>query len=287
MKQHLLVSSLFFTISSLAYAETSLINPDWIFQDDFESTEDRSFWGSEAYTDFGVTCPGDNSNGKSLVFNYQADKPDAGNSWSEKRFKLPVDAVQLEMSYDLFVPTDYIRSPRNHKNFVLWSGTYGKFNANISVSSESWPTDGGATPSVYIGEDGNNYGHSLNRLRPHMYTNNSGRWQRVHVFLELATEQGDYGKFEISKDGVFINGTHHPDAKTDSSTDLSNQINYANRGNFIDQGYLMGWVNGGFDTETSFCVDNFEIKVNTSHGETTGGPNLSYAPVLNNVTIQY
>ncbi|MEX1216424.1 hypothetical protein [Saccharospirillum sp.] len=287
MKKAFLAAPLLLSLAALATAETSLVDPDWTFKDDFEASEDRSFWGSEAYTEYGVSCPGTSAGGNSLIFKYQPDKPDSDNSWAEKRFQLPLDAVQIEMTYDLFVPDNYVRSPKNHKNFVLWSGTYGKFNANVSVSSESWPTDGGSSPSVYIGEDGNNYGHSLNRLRPHMYTNNQGKWQKVHVFLELATQQGDYGKFEISKDGAFINGTHHPDARTDSSVDLANQINYASRGNFIDQGYLMGWVNGGFDTLTTFCIDNFEINATSSHGETTGGPNLSYAPVMNDVTVQY
>jgi endonuclease YncB( thermonuclease family) len=44
---------------------------------------------------------------------------------------------------------------------MFWSGEYGKTIANISVSCENWPSDDGGKPSVYIGVDGINYGHSM------------------------------------------------------------------------------------------------------------------------------
>lgn len=278
--------SLFFSItllaSSLVSAESRLENPDWEFKDDFEGEIDASFWKTAGHdTVYGAYCPEAPGASKALVFSYQPDDPEPGHGWAERRFDIPVNAVQLEMSYNLYVPSNYVQTSGNHKNFVLWSGTYGKSKANISVSSESWPTSsGGSSPSVYIGVDGANYGHTMVDPRPILMEDGAGEWVRVHVFLDLAKYEGDYGRFEISKNGNYLTGNMHPQAVSYAKTALSEQINYAENGNFIDQGYLMGWANGGFAEETNFCIDDFSMRANTAHKEVAGGPVADQRPKL-------
>ena len=248
----------------VAAVEKTIENPDWSFQDDFEGAEDNNFWLGGAAQTHGATCSSDpNSSGKSLLLTYPT-MSEGGHSWAEKRFVIPVNAQQLEISYNQFVPANYKASPGNHKNFVLWSGKYGNAASNIFIGSEDWPTSSGATPSVYIGADGTNYEHSSINARPLMMENNQGSWQRMHIYVELAEREGDFGVFEIHRDREFLTGTSHPDIKPSwGQPPVDEHIEYSSRGNYIDQGYLMGWANGGFTEETVFCIDDFTMKVNT------------------------
>jgi hypothetical protein len=268
-------------------AETHLISPEWEFSDDFEGTEDKSFWGNPTYAYYGEVCPGNDKFGKSLVFTYLKDTP-ASASWSEKRFKIPLNAVQLEFSYDLYTPSNFVRPNRNHKNFYIWSGKYGLFNSNTAVASENWPIDGGSTPSIYLGVDGNNFGHTMSTKEPLMLKNHAGTWNRIHVFIELAKKEGAYGRVEISKDNNYLNGNKHPFATSDSSVELSKHFEYSSRGNYLDQGYLMGWSNESYLEETDFCIDNFTMKGNSTFKATTDGPRMKdRSPVMDdNVVIE-
>jgi hypothetical protein len=103
-----------------------------------------------------------------------------------------------------------------------------------------------------------------------MFVNGYGRWQQMHIFLELAKDTTDTGVFQIHRDGIYIVGSDHPDIKPVYGMPPTNEhIKYSSRGNFIDQGYLLGWANGGFRTTTVFCVDDFSIKANATIKPTT------------------
>jgi hypothetical protein len=225
---------------------------------------------------YGVPCESDPTHdGDVLYFRYMDRETFGSNhSWSEQRFRLPINARQLEISYDLFVPANYMHSSGNQKSIVVWSGNYGTSNANISIKTENWPVDHGATPSVHIGVDGTDYGHNMLSSDSRMLADGYGKWQRVHFYVELAESEGNFGRFALHKDGWFITGTHHPDVAAGyTSTPPSELISYSTRGNFIDQGYLLGWANGGFSEKTYFCIDNFSIKANS----VIGAANSSYA----------
>ncbi|EAW30009.1 hypothetical protein GP2143_01150 [marine gamma proteobacterium HTCC2143] len=265
-KSPLLILALSLSVGCVSAAEKTIESPDWSFQDDFEGSQDTNFWGSQTSTTHGISCSSDpRASGNSLLLTYIPGVPDSSNGWAEKRFHIPVKAQQFEISYRQFVPANYQRAPGNHKNFVLWSGPYGKSASNISISSENWPTSDGATPSVYIGVDGNNYAHSRISDEPLMLENAQGNWQNVHIYVELAEREGDFGVFEIHRNGEFLTGTSHPDIKPAwQQPPVDEHIEYSSRGNYIDQGYLMGWANGGFAETTIFCIDDFIIKANTT-----------------------
>lgn len=261
-------------LSMFASAQTKLINPHWQFIDDFEGALDDSFWlGSGVYLDYGVEDPTDPSN-KVMVMRYVPNSEGAGDSWSEYDFSIPMQAVQVELSWKQFVPANYEHIERNHKVFALWSGTYGKTNANISVSSEAWGSGSasGAVPSVYVGVDGNNYGHNMNSNPIPIWKDNEGRWVNIHIYLELAQNDSDYGRMEVYRDGKLITGTHSSTlTKSYSSAPEGYElIQFSDRGNYIDQGTLLGWANGneggGFETEVRFLIDDFKISTNATHG---------------------
>lgn len=252
--------------------QTKIVEPDWVFEDDFEGGEDGSVWGSSTRISYGVACSSDsNYSSKVLQFNYQGD-PD--NSFSEKRFAFPA-STQVEISYRFFVPANYThKAPGgNNKLFALWSGSYGVAASNISILSEynrSSTGQAGSHPDLYIGEDGNNYGHTsyFDQSGDRIFLENDGAWHNMHIYVELAEQEGAYGKAEIWLDNRLILSNEWPlDVQYDAKgVPSSQQIAYSTRGNFLDQGYIFGWANSGFDEETVFCVDDFVLKTRDSLG---------------------
>jgi len=259
--------ALFMLLSPAALSQKRIVSSQYTFFDDFETIQNE-FWGEGVYSVRSQACPWSEVHGKSLVITYPPATEDNPHSWAEQRFSMPFDARQIEIEYDLFVPGNYYRAARNHKNIVFWSGAYGKVNANISVSSESWPVDRGTTPSIYIGSDGVNYGHSMISDKSELYMENyAGAWQHMNVYLELAVNDQDYGVFEIYRDGHVVTATGHPKIEPNyNNPPTSEQIRFAHRGNYISEGYLMGWANGGFKEKTIFCIDNFSVKVRSDVG---------------------
>lgn len=246
--------------------EIHLENSEWSFQDDFEGSEDQHFWSSGHSSYYGVACSSDpQSSGKVQKFVYEKDVPEPGESWSEKRFRLPIKARQIEMTYRLYVPANYMPSPQNQKNYIFWSGDYGGSGSNMAVSSESWPASGGAKPSIYIRTGKAGMGHSMMRGGPNLYNNHQGGWQKIHIYIELAEKDGEYGIMEIHRNGVLVNGTQEQNIELGYSgaPPLDKQLSYGSRGNWLDQGYLLGWAKGGFREKTVFCIDDFSIKANS------------------------
>ncbi len=261
---------LFFLFVSAPAAEGQLriVDAEWSLSDDFESSKDEKFWARGVSVVHGAES--EHGKSKVLQFTYEKDKPEAGHGWSEQRFAIPIKAQQLEISYKLYVPANYKNSGKNHKSFVLWSGTYGKSRANVSVSSENWGVAGGATPSIYIGVNKKNYGHTRVKGNPLMLKDGKAEWIDVHIYLELAKKPGAFGRFEIHRNGTLITGNHHTQLADDKAKSwrpkAAEQIVYSTLGNFIDQGYLLGWMNGGVSEKTVFLIDDFQIKANSKVG---------------------
>lgn len=270
------VMAAFCFISTVIHAQTYITDPDWVFEDGFEGTKDSEVWlGDGIYVDYGIQDPTDATN-KVMAMTYVPNSEGAGDSWSEYDFRLGINAVQVVLCWRQYVPSDYNHIENNHKVFALWSGTYGKENANISVSSEAWGSDtyGGALPSVYVGVDGQNYGHSMNSNDQTLWQDQEGKWVSISVFLELAENSDAFGRMEIYRDGELVTGTHSSTLTKAYSTapEGSELIHYSERGNFIDQGTLLGWANGdddgGFLVNTEFLIDDFKITANSSFKDT-------------------
>lgn len=259
-------------IAPTAINRTRIASPEFIFTDDFEGVEDGTFWGSGTRTAYGVTATQDvgYAGGKVMSMDYQAAVVDADSS-SEKRFVFP-DCVQLEMAYKFYTPLNFIhRAPGNNKLFALWSGAYGVTPSNISILSEynkSTVGQAGSHPDLYLGEDGNNYGHSsyFDQSGDRIFLEGDGAWHDMHVYVELAGQEGEFGKVEIwLDDKLIISNEWLLDIQSDAGGIPSSQhIAYSTRGNFLNQGYLFGWANSGFSDATTFYVDDFSLKTRTS-----------------------
>ncbi len=264
-----LLSCLSVTLLHAAEKPRTIVDPEWTFSDDFEADRNAAFWGDGTSVVYGAEA--ETASSKVLAFNYIKNQPDARNAWSEQRFYIPIQAQQLEISYKLYVPANYKNSGKNHKGIILWSGKYGKSHANISVSSESWGVKGGASPSVYIGVDKHNYGHTRLKDNALMLKDGRAEWIDVHVYLELAEQDGDVGLFELYRNGELITGTQHPNLSGNEAQSwrpkTSEQIHYSKMGNYINKGYVLGWMNGGVTEDTQFLIDDFCIKASSKVGK--------------------
>ncbi len=272
----------FFLLEVLSIsAQTILINPEWEFFDDFEGTRDYSFWdGNGVSLNYGVNRLGTDS--KVLEMIYIPNSEGHGDSWSEYDFNLGINAVQVEVSFKMFTPSNYVPIEYNHKFFYLFSGNYGNSIANIVINSEAWGNGSVALPSINPGVDQYNYGHSWNTDQIPIYEAGSGEWSTYQIFLELATDSMDYGFYEIYKDGELLVATYVPNLNNwgwsgniNPNFNGNELIKYAtstinNGGNFIDQGTLLGWANGdpdgGFLVDTKFLIDDLRVRANSIHG---------------------
>ncbi|UOB18945.1 fibronectin type III domain-containing protein [Abyssalbus ytuae] len=239
---------------------------EFVFNDGFEGDRDNTFWlGEGVYINYGVEDPNDPLN-KVMKMSYIFNSEGEGDSWTEYDFALPIEATQIEMSFDMYTPENYLHFENNHKLYALWSGTYGKTNAWISVSSEMWGVEGGASPSIYVGIDQNNFGHAMLSDRPLILEDHAGSWSTYKIYLKLSENDGDYGILELYKDGVLVTSTNHPNLTKPYSgaPEPSEIIRYAETGNYIDQGTLLGWANGdpdrSYNQDIHFLIDNFSLK---------------------------
>lgn len=254
---------------SVVLVEDEPDETNFIFTDDFEGDIDNTFWlGNGVSVDYGIEDP-TNADNKIMKMSYIFNSEGNGDSWTEYDFKLPIHATEVEIVFDMYTPSNYYHFENNHKLFALWSGVYGKSKANISVSSEMWGNNsGGASPSIYIGVDQNNYGHAMLSEYPLILEDGEGTWSNYRISLKLADNEAKYGSLEIYKNNTLITSTNHPDLTKPYSNapEPSKLIHYAFSGNFINQGTILGWANGdelrSYNQEIHFLIDNFVLKAN-------------------------
>ncbi|MCF6314406.1 MAG: InlB B-repeat-containing protein, partial [Verrucomicrobiales bacterium] len=280
MRALIFCSCLFMAAVSLE-AQTTLVNPEWEFFDDFEGAVDNSFWsGSGVYMSYGVDRA--DATSKVLEARYVPNSEGAGDSWSEYDFLLGIDAVQVEVSFRMFTPADYVPIELNHKFFYLYSGTYGTAAGNVVVSAEA--TSGYSF--INVGVDGMNYGWSRNPSGtggPPYFT--GAGWAEYQIFFELATEEGDFGYYEIYKNGELIISTNSDLVSSwEHGVPSNRMLAFSERGNFLNKGTLLGWANGatggGFLVDTKFLIDDFRIRANSVHGPTSND-----LPQTNELTV--
>ncbi|MDW6004851.1 right-handed parallel beta-helix repeat-containing protein [Vibrio mangrovi] len=262
-------SDSYITSDSLNIDKIQIPNPDWSFNDDFEESKNTQFWtGFDNNVEYGAEDP-TNPGNKVLKFKYlenRDDKPGSGYS-----FELPINATKISLSWKQYIPKNYLRN--NQKFFTLWSGPAGTKQSNITLSSSLWSVNYfpgsnlGVIPSINVGIDGVNYGHNMNSNHEFMFENSEGRWVDMQVYIELAKNASDYGRMDIYKNGELITSTHS-DSLTKAYSDVpggAELIQYSSRGNYINKGKLFGgWMNTGFETQTEFLIDDFEIAASSN-----------------------
>lgn len=250
----------------------TLTSPDFTFTSTADGTQPTEMTPT-AYITYGATDPTNGAN-KVISADYAPEGVQAGDNgcWSEINIEIP-NAVQVILKFKEYIPATYSNANvANHKSVGFASGPYGITASNISVRTECWPATGGATPSMYIGMDGFNYGHWMTTGDPLLWENGDGAWHEIVAVLELAPAQGQFGRYRIYRDGVKLidsdagNGMYAPFGEVPSHE----RVTYATRGNYIDSVRLCGWanvddaLNPAFAGTMHFLYDDIEITANAT-----------------------
>ena len=216
---------------------------------DLSHVENGCRWTDQANTRV-ITSPNGTS---ALEFTFPTGTSD-GDAWAEQRFSLGGNYPELWMSYDLYIPQNYVHrnGGGNNKAFsYFWSGDYGALTGPL-LATNFWPDGNGGsrlsqwmrTPTfggrhlwaddpVWIDSHG-------------IISSDLGQWMHVVVHAKYATEANNDGVYEIWKNGAKLIG-------------ITNGDWYVPNAQGFDQGYLLGWANSGFDVETKLYIDNIKF----------------------------
>ena len=228
-----------------------------IFRDDFE-TCDRSKTTNGFRWDGGVRTTVNTLNPKggrcALQFTYEA-VPSDQDSFSEQRFSLGGYYPEIWVKYDLYVPANYCHrndSPSNNKAFLyLWEGDYGRPTGQ-GMGPAFW-ADGtscqSATTFAIWGPLGERHYWQEDFIDPiSIKTGDLGRWMEVILHYKYATATNNNG---IAQIWITSQGQNRRQI-----LNLVNMPWYVQGSRGFDQGYLLGWANGGFSEVTNLYIDN-------------------------------
>jgi hypothetical protein len=195
----------------------------------------------------------------SLRFTYAAGGA-TDDAWSEQRFRLGKRLSELYIRWYQYFPNGsatiigpkYVHrndtGPDNNKLLRLWDEDYRNYRVKMGWST--LPKGGG--DSYFITE----YGTSTNPVGQHGSDGDAdgitnprrGRWVKMVIHVRLATAANNDGVMEMWVDGV----------KTVSNTGLP-MYPSGGVGNYLLNGYIMGWSNSGFSTTSSTYIDDVVI----------------------------
>jgi len=217
---------------------------DVIAEDDFESGRFASVWGSLTSVSLVELPSSTKRQGNAMRFVFKGGNSTA-DSFSEARFDLGREYMQLTIEFDMYVPSNYYhRRPadntNNNKFFRLWTKTYD----DLEKVGASMLTEGGGST---IGSD---YRKAVDKGQSTAVLNeggfitseDKGRWMAVRIDVKAPTDSS-LGSIRIYKNGRL----HLNDSSIKNHVPGSQGYRY---------GYLLGWANSGFDEDTIIYIDN-------------------------------
>ena len=195
----------------------------------------------------------------SLRFSYSGGGA-GDDGWSEQRFKLGKRLSEIWVRWYQYFPSGSVTGvgpkyvhrddtgPDNNKFLRLWDEDYREYKLKLGFST--LPKSGG--DSYLITE----YGTSTNPVGAHgsdsdgygISSSRRGRWVKFVVHVRLATSANNDGVIEMWVDGT----------KTISNTTLP-MYPSSGLGNYMRNGYIMGWANSGFSTTSHTYIDDVTI----------------------------
>lgn len=185
----------------------------------------------------------------------------AGKSWTEQRFKFNEPQPDLWMSFWLRVPINYTHptvegASDNQKLFALWMDGYSTKGEGSTVSMEFRGSNGGGSyfygkisPGGFHGTGGDQGRTSFIKI-----PSDRGRWMHlvVHTVSENTAGSND-GSMEVWR-------KWEGDIDYTKTHDLQNQpIRLSSSVRGFSSGYLMGWANAVYPSNTEFLIDDFEL----------------------------
>jgi len=240
--------------TSVSVAVTGASQPATrIFFDGFESgnlSNPTVTAGGRWLTSSNVTASTDRARtgSTSLKFAFGPNAP-GEDSWAEQRFSLGTNLTEIWVEFYIYIPTNYQHrddsGSDNNKWLRLWGDSY---NATNKHGASTLPAAGGN--SDLFAEYGKNEGPigagwgDAPIARNFITNAERGRWNQFRWHSKMATTaSAENGLIEMWWNGVLVD------------RDLSMDI-YSSAANYINEGYLIGWANSGFTSQTLLYIDD-------------------------------
>lgn len=198
--------------------------------------------------------------GCSLKFTFVGG-PAGDDSWSEQRFRLGKKLSEVYMQWYQYFPTGAESpslgpkfahrddtGPDNNKFLRLWDDEYSGYRVKLGFST--LPNPGGDSRMITEwGTNGKGVGVQGAQTNPSGITDaRRGTWVQIRVHVRLATPANNDGIVEMWMDGV----------KILTNTTLALYPTNGS-GNYMLNGYLMGWANSGFTLTSQTFIDDVVI----------------------------
>jgi hypothetical protein len=257
-----------------------------IFEDNFETANLSKRAGGFSWTsgvDVAVTNTRAKDGSHSLRFVFGPNGQNA-YAFAEQRFSLGGNYPEIWVSYDLYVPANYIHRTggggQNNKGFVhFWSGNYENPSGPL-LGTEFWPKTSGTAnsygtlrlfaPKASLDE------HLWDAMPTAIDSQDLGKWVRIVVRLKYATSANNNGIAEAWKT--------RPGGAPQKIMSITNGRWYVSGQPGFDQGYLLGWSNSGFTERTEFFIDNVAFSTTSLLGGAEPAPKAPEAP--SNLSVQ-
>ena len=241
-----------------------------LFSDSFESGDlshaENGFGWNGAQAGTGdvqptVTTAIAHSGTHSVKFTFGGSLDITDDAWSELGYKLGANMNEVYMQFYQYYPSGaenpsvgpkwYHRSvgASNNKFFKLWADNYSNYTVATGISTN--PTADGH--DIFFVEYGTNQlagGVDGHGAMPNFIANDSnlGRWLKIQIRIKCATAANNDGVEEMWVD----------DKRVMSNTNLP-LYPAGGIGNYLRNGYLMGWMNSGFNLTSSTYIDDVTI----------------------------
>jgi hypothetical protein len=224
-------------------------------------------WTDGAYA--GLSSNNSKSGDYSLQFHFKGGAP-GKDSWAEQRFSLGGFYPEVWAKYDLYIPANYYHrkdSPSNNKAFTwLWAGPYvghegpklgGQFNPGsfddggsnfIAFAEAAWQNGGP------VRKEWNCSTCAAGKSNYAITPNDRGHWMTIVTHMKYASKSNNDGVMEIWKTDWQGNTIQLVDIQDGAWYSTIKNSTEPARG--FDNGYLLGWANSGFDSDTYMYIDN-------------------------------
>ena len=252
MRSIITATILVFIASFPAMSETYL-------SDGFESgdlssptTNGSSSWGAtnNHVTDYvGVSDDIAHAGTRSLKFTFAGNASESDDAWAEQRLDSLPASAEIWARMWIYIPTNYYHrnvAPNNNKFWAIYAKPYETPGFQVNLSTYAW-TSGGSGLALHTINNGAEQ-TAIDAYPNFITSSDFGTWMEIIVRVKVSTGPS-------SADGiiqVWKNGT-----RIANYTSLNI---YGNNGrNYINQIYLLGWSNSGFNQTTTMYVDDVTL----------------------------
>ena len=181
------------------------------------------------------------------------------DAWSELRYILGRNMSEVYMQWYIYYPdgTEGLgpkwqhrqASPDNNKFYRLWADDYQNFTVKTGVSTWSNATQN----DVYITEYGTTLTGGIGpfgKSKDYAGATDArlGKWLKIQMHAKCASAANNDGVFQMWVDDVMV--------LNDTTLNLYPS---GGVGNYFRNGYLLGWMNSGFDLTSAVYIDDVTI----------------------------